>query len=421
MLELGVAVIYQEFAQAPHLTVAENIFLGRLPTTRAGRVDWSRLHKAAAEVMARLGFAVDLGARVDSLSVAQRQMIEIARALSRSARIIVLDEPSAVLGDTELARLFAIIRRLSREEGVTFVYISHRLKEVFEIGDTVTVLRDGRVVDSTPLSAIDTATLICMMVGREVADVFPKRTKRPGEIALRVEGLARQGVLEPIDLELRAGEIVGVCGLAGSGRSELLRAIVGADPIDAGTISIFGQPVTIGSPAAAIRLGLGLLPEDRKTDGLFLNQAVRFNVTIAGLKQLMRGIALDRSGERRLVQGFVDRLHIRTPSLDTAAGNLSGGNQQKCVLAKNLHARCRILLVDEPTRGIDVGAKREIYELMIELTEQQGAAILMVSSELPEILGLSDRILVMRDGRVAKTMERGEADEESIMRWATVH
>jgi ribose transport system ATP-binding protein len=228
-------------------------------------------------------------------------------------------------------------------------------------------------------------------------------------------------VLEPIDLELRAGEIVGVCGLAGSGRSELLRAIVGADPIDAGTITIFGQRVAIESPAEAIGLGLGLLPEDRKTDGLFLNQAVRFNVTIADLKQLVRGIALDRAGERRLVQGFVDRLRIRTPGLETVVGNLSGGNQQKCVLAKNLHARCRILLVDEPTRGIDVGAKREIYDLLIELTERQGTAILMVSSELPEVLGLSDRILVMRDGRIAKTMERAEADEESIMRWATVH
>ena len=421
MLELGVAVIYQEFAQAPHLTVAENVFLGRLPTTRTGRVDWPKTIRQAGEVMARLGFQVDLNARVASLSVAHRQMVEIARALSRSARIIVLDEPSAVLGDTELAHLFAIIRRLSRADGVTFVYISHRLKEVFEIGDTVTVLRDGRVVDTTPLAEIDTAELIRMMVGREVADVFPARSSRPGEVALRVQGLRCAGVLEPIDLELRAGEIVGVCGLAGSGRSELLRALVGADPIDGGTIEVFGRQVAIGSPAEAIGLGLGLLPEDRKTDGLFLNQSVRFNVTIARLKDLVRGGTLNGASERRTVQSFVDRLRIRTPGVDTTIGNLSGGNQQKCVLAKNLHAQCRILLVDEPTRGIDVGAKREIYDLLVELTDRRGAAILMVSSELPEILGLSDRILVMRDGRIAKSMDRAEADEESIMRCATVH
>jgi ribose transport system ATP-binding protein len=414
MHALGVAVIYQELMLAPHLTVAENLFLGRLPRTRLGLVDWPAARRQSLAVMERLGFAVDPAARLDGLSVAQRQMVEIASALSREARIVVLDEPSAVLGGAELQALFGIIRRLAAE-GVSFIYISHRLQEVFAICDRVTVLRDGLRVHAGEVAGLEPGRLVAMMVGRALTDIYPERRRRPGAPLLAIEGLSRPGVLADIDLEIRAGEILGICGLAGSGRTELLRAILGADPSRSRRYALNGRPARIASPRAAIRRGLSLLPEDRKTEGCFLPQSVAFNVTISRLAAVRSGGVISAGREARVVGDLVRWLSIRTPGIGVPVRQLSGGNQQKCMIARSLNAGASILLIDEPTRGVDVGAKREIYRLLAELADEARAAVVMVSSELPEILGLSDRIVVMRDGRIAGRFARGEASEEALM------
>jgi ribose transport system ATP-binding protein len=417
MIELGIAVIYQELIQAPHLTVAENIFLGRLPRTRFGLVDWRRLRRDSAVVMERLGFRIDPRARLMHLSVAQRQMVEIAGALSRNARIVVLDEPSSTLGGAELAKLFEVIRRLSGE-GVAFVYITHRLREVFTVCDRVTVLRDGAVVGTRDIGAVNSNALIRMMIGRPLADIYPERRRNFGDVVLSIRGLARPGVLHDVDLDVRAGEILGICGLAGSGRTELLRAILGADPARVSSFLLRGRETRLRSPRAAIRRGVALLPEDRKTDGCFLPQSVSFNVTIARLPTLRGGTVLDGRGERETVAALARRLSIRMRDERSRIEELSGGNQQKCMVARTLNARCSILLIDEPTRGVDVGAKREIYQLLARLADDERVAIVMVSSELPEILGISDRIVVMCDGRVSGRFERGQADEEALMQCA---
>jgi ribose transport system ATP-binding protein len=420
MLERGVAVIYQEPSLAPHMSVAENVFMGRLPTNRVGVVDWARLRQDTALVAQRLGLDLDPRTRVGALSVARRQMVEIAKALSRDARVIVLDEPSAVLGDAELRGLFGVIRRLA-ERGVAFIYISHRLNEVFEITDRVTIMKDGRVVADTPTRELTHERLVRLMVGRDIGDIYPARSgAAPGREALVVRGLRRDGLLHDIDLTVREGEILGIAGLAGAGRTEVLRAIHGADPIDAGQVEVFGERVQIGSPREAIALGIGLLTEDRKFDGLLLQQAISPNVTVSRFDKVARHGVLQLGHERRLVQGHIRRLSIRTSGPGARVRNLSGGNQQKVILAKWLHAQCRVLLIDEPTRGVDVGAKREIYQLLRDLAGR-GVAIVMVSSELPEILGMSDQILVMREGRVSARLSRAEATEERIMHHATRH
>jgi len=421
MLQLGIAVIYQELAQVPHLSVAENIYLGRLPKTRWGGVDWSRAKAEAARVLDRLGFKVDPSARVDAISVAQRQMVEIAKAIARDARIVVLDEPSAVLGDAELEQLFGIIRRLSREQQVSFIYITHRLKELYEICEEVTVMRDGQVVATMPIAETTTAGIIRHMVGRELKDVFPKRAKPGAEIRLEVRNLSRSGVLKDISFDVRRGEIVGICGLAGSGRTEVLRAIAGADRIDGGEIRVDGAAVSIDTPRRGLTHGIGLLPEDRKTEGLFLGQSVAFNVTVSALASISRRGLINRWREGELVSRFVRQMRIKTPGTDAKVGTLSGGNQQKCAIARQLHAGTEILLVDEPTRGVDVAAKRDIYELLVELTTSRGASVVMVSSELPEILGLCNRIVVMRDGAVSTLLDGESATEESIMAHAVWH
>ncbi|WP_245519553.1 MULTISPECIES: sugar ABC transporter ATP-binding protein [unclassified Mesorhizobium] len=415
MLELGIAVIYQELAQAPHLTVAENIFLGRLPKTVLGSVDWRKTQAAAREVLDRLGFRVDPAARIDAISVAQRQMVEIAKAIAREARIVVLDEPSAVLGDAELEHLFATIRRLSAEQGVSFIYITHRLKELYEICDEVTVLRDGQVVASMPLAHTTTADLIRHMVGRELKDVFPPRPKPGPNVRLEVRNISRAGVLKDISFDVRQGEIVGICGLAGAGRTEVLRAIAGADAIDSGEIRIDGKAIAVDGPRAALAHGIGLLPEDRKTEGLFLEQSVAFNVTVSELAAIVQRGLISRRREQEQVSRFIRQMRIKTPGTGAKVRTLSGGNQQKCGIARQLHAGTEILLVDEPTRGVDVAAKREIYDLLVELTSTRGAAVVMVSSELPEILGLCNRIVVMREGAVSAVLDGEGATEETIM------
>ena len=418
MIGRGIAVIYQEPSLAPHLSVAENIFMGRLPTRRFGIVDRRKLVEDTAVVAERLGLDIDPGARVGTLSVARRQMVEIAKALSRDARLIVLDEPSAVLADAELDGLVRVMHRLA-EKGVAFVYISHRLNEVFRITDRVTVMKDGRVVATERTADMTPDRLVRLMVGRDLGQIYGERHGgAAGDVALEVRGLTRVGVFDDVAFVARAGEIVGIAGLAGSGRTEVLRAIHGADQIDAGTIEIFGQPVTIRSPRDAIAHGIGLLTEDRKADGLLLLQAVGTNVTISRMDEVAPSGVIRTDHERRVVTGYIDRLSIRTPSGRTRVRNLSGGNQQKVIFAKWLNARCRILLIDEPTRGVDVGAKREIYALLRDLAAR-GTAIVMVSSELPEVIGISDRIVVMREGRIAVTLDAAEATEERIMSYAT--
>ncbi|KQV27099.1 D-ribose transporter ATP-binding protein [Rhizobium sp. Root1203] len=415
MLALGVAVIYQELAQAPHLTVAENIYLGRLPKTSFGTVDWRKARSDARAILAKLNFKVDPAARIDRLSVAQRQMVEIAKAISRDARIIVLDEPSAVLGDSELHNLFELIRTLSREEGVSFVYISHRLKELYEICQDVTVLRDGQMISSAAIEGTTTAGLIRQMVGREMNDIFPTRPAPQEEIRLAVGNVNRKGVLKDISFEVRRGEIFGICGLAGSGRTEVLRAIAGADRIDSGEIKIDGEKLDVCNPRVALSNGIGLLPEDRKTEGLFLDQSVAFNVTISALGEMMSGGLLRSGKEREKVANYIRQMRIKTPSGATRVRTLSGGNQQKCGIARQLNAGTTILLVDEPTRGVDVAAKREIYDLLVQLTSTLGASVVMVSSELPEVLGMCDRIMVMRQGSVSAIVDGKGATEESLM------
>jgi len=415
MLRLGIAVIYQELSQAPHLSVAENIFLGRLPRTYLGMIDWGKTIRAATDVLTNLGFDIDPILRLDRLSVAQRQMVEIAKAVSRNARIIVLDEPSAVLGESELVRLFALIRHLAREQGVSFIYISHRLKEIFEICQDVTVLRDGQVISSQPVAQVTTSTLIRQMVGREISNIFPSRTMAEKEVRLSVSRLRRKGVLHDISFDVCKGEIFGICGLAGSGRSEVLRAIYGADPLDDGDIHIDGEKLAHQNPQTALKRGVCLLPEDRKTQGLFLNQSVAFNITISALGSINIGGIIQSARERRMIARLVKQVRIKTPRLSSYIRNLSGGNQQKCSIARQLHAGASILLIDEPTRGVDVAAKREIYDLLVQLTSNFGVSIVMVSSDLPEILGLCHRIAVMRSGRVATIIDGARASEEQLM------
>lgn len=419
MIGKGVAVIYQEMAQAPHLSVAENILLGCLPRRAGGLIDWRRARREAAAVLDRLGFSIDPRARIDTLSVAKRQMVEIARALARNARIIVLDEPSAVLAASEIVQLFSIIRKLSSEEGVAFVYISHRLDEVFEIADSVTVMRDGAVVHQCATADIDTDALIRHMVGREVGDIFPKRVPHIGEEVLRVTGLFAGGLVEDASLYVRRGEIVGLFGLAGAGRTETLKGLFGADRGARGEIRLAGQAIRLRSPQDAIANGLGIAPEDRKISGLFLKQSVAFNITISSMRRLLTGPLLSFARERAIVDTIIRRLRIKTPNAEVEVQNLSGGNQQKCVIGRLVGAECAIMLADEPTRGVDVGAKREIYDLLFELADTRQLAIVFASSELPEILHLCDRIYVMREGRITAELDTHATSEDEVMRFAT--
>jgi ribose transport system ATP-binding protein len=409
----GVAIIYQELTLIPALTAPENIFLGREPHGLAGILDRAGMRRDAAALLESVGATIDLDAPVGRLSVAQRQLVEVAKALSLDARILVMDEPTSALTEREIRSLFAAIARL-KARGVAIVYISHRLDEIFEIGDRVTVLRDGRYIATTPVADASRRELVRLMANRELDERMPKTAAARGEELLRLEGAGRRGVLHEITFTLHRGEIIGIAGLLGSGRTSLARAIFGLEPLNEGRLFVRGRPVHIRSPRQAIGAGLGFLTEDRKMEGLVLGRSVRDNIGLPLLDRTSRFGFVDRRAERETAERYTRDLRIKTPSIEQRVAFLSGGNQQKVVMSKWLACRADILILDEPTRGIDVGAKQEIYALMSALAGE-GMGILLISSELPEIVGLSDRVLVMRGGRICGEFAGGAASQDELL------
>ena len=413
---LGVQTIYQELTLVPYLTAAENIFLGREPRRVPFVVDSRRMRAQTETLLAGLGLTVDPQRPVREMGIAQQQMVEVAKALVGNAKILIMDEPTSALTDSEIAELFATIERLTAR-GTAVIYISHRLEEVARIGNRVTVLRDGKRISTHNVGDVDIAHLIRLMANRDLAEHYPKRRVPRGAPLLQVSGLSRRGVLHDLNLTVHAGEVVGVAGLLGAGRTEMARAIVGADPRDGGRIVIKGTEASVTHPADAIRRGIGFLPEDRKTQGLVQGLSVGDNIALPSFGRLSRAGVLRMREADAVARDLVTSLRIKTPGLHQPVAQLSGGNQQKVVLAKWLAAGADVLIMDEPTRGIDVGAKVEIYELINQLTAR-GAAVLMISSELPEILGMSDRILVMRLGRIVAEFDAAGATQERVLRAA---
>ena len=410
---LGIATIHQELNLVPSMTVAENISLGRMPR-RGGLLDRRAMRVTAERALERIGLDVDPDHQVGELGVARQQLVEIAKALSLDARILVLDEPTAALTRTEIEQLFRVVREL-RAAGVAMVFISHHLDEIAEIGDSVSVLRDGRLVDEVPASTPE-PELVRLMVGRDIADKFPRRREHdgPDDVLLDVRGLTRAGVLEDVTFQVRAGEVVGVVGLVGAGRTELLRSIAGADPYDSGSVLVQGRPLRRKDVAGAIRAGVGHVPEDRKTQGLVLGATVAENLGYATLRSSARAGFVDRAGQRSRARSVSERLHVRMRDVDQVVGDLSGGNQQKVVFGRWVLAGSRVLLLDEPTRGVDVGARVELYEFVNSVTAA-GGAVVMVSSDLPEVLGMSDRILVMSGGHLAGELDAAGATGDQVM------
>ncbi|WP_051340672.1 sugar ABC transporter ATP-binding protein [Azospirillum halopraeferens] len=412
-MDAGIAMIHQELNLLPHLTVAENIGLGREPLTRLGLIDRARLRRDAAALLARLRQPIDVDRPVGTLSVGQQQMVEIARALSLDARLLIMDEPTDALTDVETAVLFEVIRGL-KAEGKGIVYISHRLGEIFTLCDSVTVLRDGRTVHRGPVAELDEATLIRHMVGRAITDQYPYLACPPGPERLAVEGVSAEGVRD-VSFTAAGGEIVGFAGLMGAGRTELGKAIFGASPLRAGRIRVDGQEVRLRHPRDGITAGIAYVPEDRKAEGLIQPHSIRTNMSLAALARFCRpGGVIRRADERAAVDRFMAAFAVRARGIGAEVRTLSGGNQQKVSLAKALMLSPRVVILDEPTRGVDVGARREIYGLINEL-KAGGLCILLMSSDMPELLGLSDRILVMAGGRLTGRFARGEATQEAIM------
>lgn len=412
----GVAVVHQEIRLVETLTVAENIFLGH-PSTKSGIIDWRTMNKRSTEMIERLGLTIDPTETVADLPVAKKQIVEICKAMNRNAQLLIMDEPSATLTDRELDVLFDIVRRL-QSEGVSILYISHKLEEIFQICDEITVLRDGKHITTTDVANVTKQTLINLMVGRELGDLFPKEFVDIGGEVLRVEGMTRPGEFEDVSFRLREGEILGVAGLVGSGRTETMRGLLGIDRISQGNIWLHGKPISNQSFRQAIHHGFALVPEDRKLQGLIQIFSVAFNISLVNFKAVFRRGILSVRRERKVAEEQVRKLSIKTPSIETIVENLSGGNQQKVVVGKWLLADAEIIIMDEPTRGIDVGAKAELYRVMNDLVRQR-KSIIMISSELPEIIGMSDRVIVMREGRVAGEIDnRNELTQENIMSMA---
>ena len=416
--ELGVSIIYQEFSVLPHLSIGENIFLGRLPRKKNGLVDWNTCYKNSEALLSRVGLELDPRIHVSELKVAQQQMVEIAKAISRNAKIIIMDEPTAPLTQREIDSLFAVIRSL-RAQGVGILYVSHRLAEIQEICDEISCLRDGCFVGSGLVKELSVDDMIRMMVGRDLSNMYPRSNAKIGEPMLEVRNL-NAGRLRNINFTVRQGEILGLAGLVGAGRTELARAIFGADRIGSGEIYLEGKQINLKNPKHAISCKIGLVPEDRKGQGLVLMMNVKENITLASLPDFTGGGILRLGKEENSAEEYKEKLGIVCPGIFSEVSNLSGGNQQKVVLSKWLCANCKLLIVDEPTRGIDVGAKVEIYELINELV-RSGIAIIMISSEMPELIGVCDRILVMHEGAISGELSLGQFSEENIMRLAAGH
>jgi ribose transport system ATP-binding protein len=416
--ENGISIIYQELNLVRPLSVAENIFLGREPMKKnmSHHLDWKTLHADARRILDRLNLKIDPKARVQDLGIAEQQMVEVAKALSQKSKIIIMDEPTAVLTEKEIDNLFQIVKQI-RSEGISIIYISHRLEEFERIGDRITVMRDGKTITTVKVDDVTIPELIRLMVGRELKEQYPETHKTIGNYILEVKNLSRTNILKNISFGLKSGEILGIAGLVGSGRTELARAIFGADPISGGEIFINGKKTAINSPHKAIRNGMGFVTEDRKQQGLVLPMSVGHNMTLADLHDYTHWTRINLKKERSVVQDFIGKLGIRTPSIDQKVINLSGGNQQKVVLAKWMLSQSQLYIFDEPTRGIDVGSKAEVYALMNGLVEA-GAAIIMISSDLPEILGMSDRILVMCRGEILGEVAAKEATQEKILYYA---
>ena len=413
----GIAVIYQEPTLFPDLSVTENIFMGRQPTRSLGRIDRAAMRSEAVELFSRLGVRIDPDRPTLGLSIADQQIIEIAKAISLDARVLVMDEPTAALSGVEVDRLFAVARSL-RDEGRALLFISHRFDEVFALCDTVTVMRDGDYIATSPIKDTTVEKIVKQMVGREVSNLFPKQDAVIGDDVLVVEGLTQEGEFHDVSFTVRSGEIVALAGLVGAGRSEIARAIFGVDPYSAGSVRIRGTKVPKRNPAAAMELGLALVPEDRRKQGLVLDSSVARNTTLAIREKLSSLGFITSARENAAARIWDSRLEVKASALDTEAGTLSGGNQQKVVLAKWLATEPSVLIVDEPTRGIDVGTKAEVHRLLSELAGQ-GIAILMISSELPEVLGMADRVVVVREGRITAEIDRSDATAESVMFAAT--
>ena len=408
----GISVVHQEIKLAEPLSVAENMFLGNA-MMKGKLVDWKGMRQRAREIVADLGMDIDVNAQVSSLTVAKKQIVEIMHAINNHSKVLIMDEPSAVLTDRELEVMFRIVKQL-RENGITIIYISHRLDEVFDLCDNVSVLRDGKHIDTLPIANVDKQQLINMMVGREMGQEYPKEPGKIGDTILEVKNLNRGNVLKDISFSVKAGEVFGISGLVGAGRTELARAILGIDKIDSGEVYVRGKRVHYHSFADAIHDGLGLIPEDRKLQGLVQIMTVRENTTLVNLKDVIKGGVIRRDLENKYSKEYAQKLRLAAPSMETEVQYLSGGNQQKVVIAKWLFRGSEILFLDEPTRGIDVGAKAEIYRLINQMV-QEGKTVIMISSEMPEILGMCDRIMVMHEGHKMGELTAAEATQEKIM------
>jgi rhamnose transport system ATP-binding protein len=413
----GIAIIFQEPTLFPDLTVAENIFVGMQPLKRFRRIDGRRMRREASAVFDQLGVRLDPDRLARGLSIADQQLVEIAKALTSNARVIVMDEPTAALTNTEVDRLFGIVEAL-RTRGNAVLFVSHRLEEIFAICQRVTVMRDGRHVLTKPVGELTVQSVIRAMVGRDMDALFPKVDAERGNVVLKVDRLTREGVFTDVSFEVRQGEIVALAGLVGAGRSEVARAVFGIDRWDAGSVEVAGRQLRPGSPTSAMAAGVALVPEDRRQQGLLMDFSIERNIALASLDEVRRGGLIPRGAERRFARDWAVRLQLKYGKLTNPVWTLSGGNQQKVVLAKWLARKPKVLIVDEPTRGIDVGTKAEVHRLLSELAAQ-GVAVLMISSELPEVLGMADRIVVLFEGRVMREFARAEATEDEIMHAAT--
>ena len=411
----GITIIFQELNLVDELSIAENIFAGRL-AKRGRLVNWKELNNRAKELLERISFYVDPRKLVGSLTVAEKQMVEIAKALSRNSRIILMDEPSATLTKKELDALFQIIRDL-KKSGIAVIYISHRMEEIFEICESVTVMRDGMIIGTRDINNVTSDELVEMMVGREINSAYPARNVEIGEEILKVENLCRKDRKQDVAFSLRRGEVLGIAGLVGAGRTEIMRAIFGVDYIRSLDVYVKGKKVKINNPASAKKYGIAFLTEDRKVEGLTLDFTVKSNVVSANLPSIRKGLFTNVKKENNLADHYIEKIRVKTPTRNQKVGNLSGGNQQKVVVGKWLNTDPDILIMDEPTRGIDVGAKREIYEVINNLASQ-GKAIILISSELPEVLGMSDRVLVMKDDAIVAELTGEQINAVEVMRYA---